>query len=319
MSSRPDYTSFKTANGTEHSSETFTPPRTPTSNTTSAHILFTEIQSIYTSLSSLPSLAPGEEINGLLTRLVQLCIEPHSPSFTSSFFAINSVPSLCESLRPICASAEGELEAHWAQRICTEACAPAAPPSKKELLGLFPYHQNYIDLSLIECATLSAFLSKPAQRVAFVGSGPLPLTSLCMLDRYPEATVHNIDRDEDALRVSSELCEKLGYRGMTFAREDVMCADSGSATPWADFEVVFLAALVGMDTESKLSILASLAQKMRPGALVVARSARGLRAVLYPVLELSMELDKTGLEVLAEVHPWTKVVNSVIVMRVKER
>jgi nicotianamine synthase len=34
---------------------------------------------------------------------------------------------------------------------------------------------------------------------------------------------------------------------------------------------------------------------------------------------LTDEIEKAGLEVLAEVHPWTKVVNSVVVMRVKER
>lgn len=34
---------------------------------------------------------------------------------------------------------------------------------------------------------------------------------------------------------------------------------------------------------------------------------------------MSEDLEKVGLEMLVEVHPWTKVVNSVIVLRVKER
>lgn len=118
---------------------------------------------------------------------------------------------------------------------------------------------------------------------------------------------------------------------MKFGLEDVGAGDDGEGegeggaleegkgTDWASFDVLFLAALVGMDNGTKMGILASLARKMRPRALVVARSARGLRSVLYPVLELSSELEKMGLEVLAEVHPWTKVVNSVVVMRVKER
>lgn len=54
-------------------------------------------------------------------------------------------------------------------------------------------------------------------------------------------------------------------------------------TIWNDFPVVFLAALVGTETSSKLTILASLSRKLNPGTLVVARSARGLRSVLYPV------------------------------------
>ena len=35
------------------------------------------------------------------------------------------------------------------------------------------------------------------------------------------------------------------------------------------------------------------------------------------MLELSEELMAAGYEVLAEMHPWTEVVNSVVVLRVK--
>ena len=37
------------------------------------------------------------------------------------------------------------------------------------------------------------------------------------------------------------------------------------------------------------------------------------------ILQLSEDLQAIGLEVLAEVHPWTKVVNSIVVLRVMER
>jgi nicotianamine synthase len=132
-------------------------------------------------------------------------------------------------------------------------------------------------------STVSAYLPANVSpgKVAFIGSGPLPLTSLCMLDRYPSSTVHNIDRDSTALSTSQELCSKLGYDGMTFACEDI--TSHSSTTKWQDFDVVFLAALVGCDTESKISILANLSRKLKAGTLVVARSAKGLREVLYPV------------------------------------
>jgi nicotianamine synthase len=169
-----------------------------------------------------------------------------------------------------------------------------------------------MDLTRIECLTLEAFLPASSlapshrptpQNVAFIGSGPLPLTSLCILDMYPAATVHNIDRDEAALRVSQALCGRLacGAR-MTFACEDVSQiqmadnADGGAGastdgvgkdgltrTSWEAFDVVFLAALVGLDTGAKVAILAALAAKLTSGTLIVARSAQGLRAVLYPV------------------------------------
>jgi nicotianamine synthase len=132
-------------------------------------------------------------------------------------------------------------------------------------------------------STLSAYLptNAPPQNIAFIGSGPLPLTSLCMLDRYPSSTVHNIDRDATALATSQDLCSKLGYDGMTFSCEDITL--DSSTTKWESFDVVFLAALVGCDTESKISVLASLGRKLKAGTLLVARSAKGLREVLYPV------------------------------------
>jgi precorrin-6B methylase 2 len=102
-----------------------------------------------------------------------------------------------------------------------------------------------------------------------------------MLDRYPSSTVHNIDRDAAALSTSQTLCQKLGYDRMTFSREDI--TEDALTTKWEDFDVVFLAALVGCDTTSKIDILKSLAHKLKAGTLVVARSAKGLREVLYPV------------------------------------
>lgn len=70
---------------------------------------------------------------------------------------------------------------------------------------------------------------------------------------------------------------------MSFACTDVSAEESEEKTKWTDFDVVFLAALVGMNTSSKLAILEGLVRKLRPGTLVVARSAKGLRGVLYPV------------------------------------
>ncbi|KAF1846284.1 Nicotianamine synthase [Cucurbitaria berberidis CBS 394.84] len=302
-----------------------TPLTTPTELALSAHQLFTEIESIYNELRTIASLAPRDRVNNLLTRLVSLCISPHSTTFMSHFSSILGVKELCADLRPLCAAAEGELERHWARRIIdSTANIQGEGPNQdtKSLLHTFPYYQNYIDLSRLECSILEASLacsSTPPAKIAFIGSGPLPLTSLCVSDRYPNATVHNIDRDASALEVSQELCNQLGYGPrMTFADEDVSQVDSKEKKDWKTFEVVFLAALVGMDTHSKLSILSSLALKLQPGTLVVIRSAQGLRSVLYPVFELTDDIEKIGYEVLVESHPWTKVVNSIIVLRVKE-
>lgn len=69
---------------------------------------------------------------------------------------------------------------------------------------------------------------------------------------------------------------------MRFCCEDATSLENTSA-PWADMDVVFLAALVGMTEEAKMDILEGLKRKLKKGCLVLVRSARGLRKVLYPV------------------------------------
>ncbi|KAH7066199.1 Nicotianamine synthase [Paraphoma chrysanthemicola] len=310
-------------------STSITPPHTPTALSTTAHALLTTLHEINTTISTLPSLAPSPTVNTLLTNLVDLCIAQYPPSFSTYFFSLPSVTPLCTSLRPLCATAEGLLEAHWASRMLETAQALPPDTAPEEILGQFPYYGNYVDLSRLECNTLATYLADgregkdDVRKVAFLGSGPLPLSSMCMLAHFPRAKVYNIDRDAGALALSRELCTALGYERMEFVGADVndLMEDGRieveKKEEWMQSDVVFLAALVGEDTASKIGILEDLVRRLKPGTLVVARSARGMRGVVYPILELTEEIEKVGLEILVEVHPWTKVVNSVVVMRVK--
>ena len=78
----------------------------------------------------------------------------------------------------------------------------------------------------MELAAIQAVDPKPIQKVAFIGSGPLPLTSLCLLEALrtnspyhnQKLEVLNIDRSTLALTLSGNLCDKLGKRseGMRF-------------------------------------------------------------------------------------------------------
>lgn len=98
-----------------------TPPRTPTVTATLAQTLATEVRDIRHALSDLPDLTPGNEVNALLTRLVNLCIVPYNHEFVTYFFGIEGMHTLCEQLRPLCATAEGELERFWANKIIEES------------------------------------------------------------------------------------------------------------------------------------------------------------------------------------------------------
>lgn len=113
-----------------------TPPRTPNLNATSCQTLASEIRNIYHALTELPDLAPGKEVNALLTRLVSLCVVPYSHDFIAYFFNIEGIYPLCERLRPLCAMAEGELELFWAKKIVEDSFESKGmfPPSSKDLI-----------------------------------------------------------------------------------------------------------------------------------------------------------------------------------------
>ncbi|GMN26822.1 hypothetical protein TIFTF001_040912 [Ficus carica] len=81
-----------------------------------------------------------------------------------------------------------------------------------------------------------------------------------------------------------------------------------------DFEVIFLAALVGMNKEEKAKVIDHLAKNMSPGAILLMRSAHGARVFLYPVID---PRDLQGFEVLSVYNPTDEVINSIIVARKK--
>jgi len=125
----------------------------------------------------------------------------------------------------------------------------------------FPYYQNYVDLTRLELAALYAITSPSScliQKIAFIGSGPLPLSSLCLRDalnskdspfgmplqlttsflgmdkmeavstkgELEQITIMNIDRDREAIEQSRKLCQALGVKGIGM---EFFCAEIGGA------------------------------------------------------------------------------------------
>ncbi len=137
----------------------------------------------------------------------------------------------------------------------------------------------------------SASPTNPRTRFAFLGCGPLPLTSLCILSQLssPQAArqsgarpfILNIDWSPDAISSAKELCQRLAIPEtcMAFSCD---CA-GGPQNDLADFDVVYVAALVGTTSAEKREIFRKVLERMRPGALLVVRTAHALRKLLYPV------------------------------------
>jgi nicotianamine synthase len=142
----------------------------------------------------------------------------------------------------------------------------------------------------MELCALQAVCPSPPKKIAFIGSGPLPLSAICLSQNLEESgtsnipepglpSVLNIDKVPDAISQSRILVEKLGATKMYFSCQEIGRSDLDLRS----FDVVFLAALVGETQEEKEKLLISVVRSMREGALVVIRTAHGLRQLLYPV------------------------------------
>ena len=91
----------------------------------------------------------------------------------------------------------------------------------------------------------------------------------------------NIDKDAQAISLSSRVSSALGLSADRFR---ICHSDVGhDVVNLYDIDVVCLAALVGENYEDKRKVVGDVVRQMRPGALLVLRTATSLKQLLYPV------------------------------------
>lgn len=254
-------------------------------------------------LAGEADLEPGGRADGLFSELVELCGHRSGPD-AATVLADPRVGAATTRLRGLCADGEFRLERSWARRI-----AAAADPERE--LAAFPYLENYRALTALEVHTLAGCQpDSGVGRVCVLGSGPLPLTAL-LTARALGAAVDAVDLDPEATALAGQVLRGLAGGGLVHA-----CTDDAGRFPGVDgADVVILAALVGLDPAAKQAVIASVTRRMRPGGLLVVRSAHRLRTLLYPPCGVDEVLASGAgrLRPLAEVHPLADVVNSFVV------
>lgn len=264
-------------------------------------LLIAQIMQIHASVSKLESLKPSKQINSLLTHLVKLCIPPSSIDIEA---LPQEVKSMRESLIKLCGHAEGLLEFEFSTFI-------GQIPKPINNLTLFPYYGNYVKLANYENKILKENGVVHAKKVAFVGSGPLPLSSIIMATHHMGSThFDNFDIDEKANEVASKIVasDVALEKRMKFVTQDIMEVKERLG----QYDCIFLAALVGMSREAKVKILGHIRKYMKKEGVLLVRSAKGARAFLYPIVE---EHDLVNFEVLTIFHPTDDVINSVVLLR----
>lgn len=265
--------------------------------------LVDRILGLYELLESSAGLEPSDLVDAAFSELVELC-RPAPDQDPDMVLADPRVAAVLPRLRALCADGEYRLERSWARRLAAAADSSSA-------LELFPYLDNYRDLTALELHTVAGLRSASGvPRVCVLGSGPLPLTAL-LTARALGSPVDAVDLSAEATDLAAAVLRRLpGGRLVRTHRAD---ARAFAGVDRAD--VVVLAALVGLDPGEKGRAVAAVAERMRPGAVLVVRSAHRLRTLLYPPMAPGELVDAGSgrLRLLAEVHPWNEVVNSLLV------
>jgi GNAT superfamily N-acetyltransferase/protein-L-isoaspartate O-methyltransferase len=256
------------------------------------------VLSLYERLASTPSLRPTPSTNRFFTELVKLT-NTTSANETAEILNDAEIINIIPKLRAICSEGEGYLESYWATKITADKHPAIA-------LEDFPYYSNYLKLAELEYQSLSLIGNRRLKRILFVGSGSLPLSAILLAQQYG-LIVDNIDNDAKAVETSSKLINRLGLGGVV----SVMQADATSFTQYGEYDAIFLASLVGLDPTAKQAIIANIQRQMKQGGLMVARTAHGLRTLLYPPVDIDQI---KGLKPQVIIQPLNEVVNSVIIL-----
>ncbi|CAN6463298.1 unnamed protein product [Victoria cruziana] len=224
---------------------------------------------IYVDISRLESLKPSVDVDILFTKLVLTCIPPCSIDVNKLSKGVQETRA---KLIKLCGEVEGQLESHF-----SEILASYSQPLEK--LTIFPYYSNYLKLSLLRFNILSEYSTKIPNSMASMGSGPMLLTSIAnlqasrLVDNHPELSKRMFFHTIDIM----DFIDQLG-----------------------DYDVVFLAALVGMDKHEKMKVVSHLSKHMVPNSILMLRSAHGTRTFLYLVVD---PCELHGFEVLSIYHP----------------
>jgi nicotianamine synthase len=257
-----------------------------------------QILSLYEILAAAPSLEPSPLVNAAFDALVKLA-STTTNVISTDILNDEKIIEVLPQLRALCSLGEGQLEAYWATKIIEDE-HPAIS------LENFPYYGNYLKLAELEYRSVSLIGNRPLKRVLFVGSGPLPLSAILLAQQYG-LVVDAIDSDSEAVSISAKLVDRLGLGDAITITQ----ADAATFTRYQQYDAIFLASLVGLDQPSKQAIITTIQHQMREGGLLVARTAHGLRTLLYPPIDVD---SIKGLTAQVIIQPLNEVVNSVIIL-----
>ena len=142
-----------------------------------------------------------------------------------------------------------------------------------------------------------------SRHILVAGSGPLPLTALC-IGAALDVRVTCVERDAECHSLGRQL---IGMSGLEEQFESIN-ADILDLTNFDDYDAIVGVVLLGVGTEdhqtsTKAAIAQHIIAHMSPGTRVVLRDPHGLGKLLYPSVELKENTEVDVSRHVPEVGP----------------
>lgn len=288
------------------------------------------------------------DVSGIFEELIWFCCLTQIPSVTfNSLLEADFVLKMsCENLNRLLSRYEYQLEINWARKFVASG----------RLIGLesFPDIDDYRRSTRLETDILwelgVRFARNPISsnecraivtKMVFIGSGPLPISSMIILSEYaPFIDIYNIDISEEANQLACVVSQRLLPAHLSVRMHFITYDVSQRPIPFEidsilkGCQLIYVAALVGENEATKLDILRNIIvdssdyTKVRTVQHVVIRTTDGLRQALYPKItaeKISMlQSDATNdqdnsrrnlLQIESSVHPQNNTRMSIIVAK----
>ncbi|MCZ8520487.1 MULTISPECIES: nicotianamine synthase family protein [Paenibacillus] len=209
---------------------------------------------------------PDPCIQGAVEELRRRVREVYSPEEVYGVMNDPEILRLLPELLSRLSDAEGESERCEARSLVGR---PALNLLELRELAVWPIYDTLVGRELEKWRSLAGQEHK-RRPIAFVGSGPLPMSPV-LLHLKEGLPVTCVDIDPAACEVSGELIGRLGLgAGVQVVNHP------GAAFDYAPYGTVFVASLV----TGKSSVLEQI-RRTQPQALVAVRTAEGMRRLMY--------------------------------------
>lgn len=264
-----------------------------------------QITDLYNQILKLKSLRPSNECDTLFEKLETLCMTADTNIDVQKMS--HEVQGMRSHLIKLHGEATGYLEKHFSEILGSLEDNPV------DHVDLYPSYLLTVNMIKLELDLIRKHTLRLPTKIAFVGSGSIPMSSIVLAKFHlPNTTFHNFDIDHQANALATHLVSRdpdLSQR-LFFYTTDIL---NMTAVILREYDVIFLASMVGLTKEAKVKAIEHLEKHMAPGALLMLRSSHGLRSFIYQSVD---SCDLKGFNVLTIHHPMSnKVPTSVVIAR----